>query len=405
MRKKLFFLIILSFLLSSCSTKEITKQNSRNEVAPVTTASVQKKSINESIDISGVAIPHVQIPFFTIQPFEVKSVHVQVGEQVSKGDILVSLNDEAAKKQLQAAKEAVTKIQDAITAAKKALPTTEQLTQLNNLQNEVKHALEETRDLLQQLQNDNENVTLEQVIESSVQITLKQAEISTFTNQMQQSPSGTIMQLETQLSQAKQNVEQAKRLVEQTEITSPVDGVVSSINVTEQMTAAPSIPLVTVIQLDQINATFHVNSFDVVKLKQGEIVDVTFAGIDKIYKGELKSISPSIDPETNLFTVTIPIENTDQHIKGGMKATATVITNSVNDTLVIPIHSILFEEDRPYVYVAQEGVAIRKEITIGIRQSDVVQVSSGLKEGEFVIVEGKERLTNGDSIHVSNKES
>ncbi|MBM7659754.1 RND family efflux transporter MFP subunit [Bacillus mesophilus] len=400
MRNPIYLLLVILILVSGCSTKEITKQDTGQTQLPVKTDIVMKSTISNTIELSGLAIPHTQIPLFTAQPLQVQKVHVKVGDQVNENDVLISLNNEVATRQLNEARKTVAKLQTALSSAKQAIPTEEQLNEIEQLQKEVQEVLTSTTDLLSQIEPGE--ITTEEIVQTSLQLSLKQAQLANAVSKLQPFSPASITELEAQLVQANQVVEQAKELVSATEIQSPINGTVASIDVVENGLAPPNMPIATVIQLDQIDATFQVNSFEVVKLQVGTEVSLTFTGIEELFKGKIESISPSINPETNMFTVIIPIENSSNLIKGGMKASANVGIDQVNDALVIPVEAILYENNEPYVFVVENEIAVMRKIETGIRDDQHIQVISGLVLNDQVVTEGQERLNDGDSIYVSN---
>jgi HlyD family secretion protein len=400
LRIPLYFILSIIIVISGCTTKEITKQDAGQSQVPVKTETVLNKSISNKIELSGLAVPRTQIPLFTVQPLKVQKVHVKVGDPVKENDLLITLNNETATQQLNEANKAVSKLQTALSNAKKSLPSSDQLAQIQQLQKEVDEVLTKTTELLTQIEVGE--VSREEILEKSLEVTLKQAQLANATSQLQPFSTASITELEAQLSQANQGVFQAKKMLEATEIRSPIDGVIASLNVVENGQALPNIPLATVIQLNQIDATFQVNSFEVVKLQVEKEVSLTFTGIAESYKGKIDSISPTVNPETNMFTVVIPIQNETSMIKGGMKANATVNINQINEATVIPIDAVLYEDNKPYTYIVEDDQAVRREITTGIRSDQYLQVLSGITPDEQVITEGKERLHNGDSVYVSN---
>ncbi|WP_456275864.1 efflux RND transporter periplasmic adaptor subunit [Bacillus sp. AK128] len=401
MKIRIYLVMSILIIISGCTTKEITKQDTgQTQQLPVKTEIVANKTISNSIQLTGLAIPHVQIPLFTPQPLTVNNVHVKVGDEVKENDLLISLNNEVATQQLNNAKSTVTKLQTALNSAKQAVPTEAQLMEIKQLQQEVETILSQTTELINQIETGE--VTTEKVLKQSLEISIKQAQLANATSQLQPLSQASITELEAQLGQANQAVEQAKKLVAATEIRSPIKGIVASLDVVENGQALPSLPLTTVIQLDRIDTTFQVNSFEVVKLTQGTEVDISFTGLEEVFKGTIDSISPAVNPETNMFTVIIPIENSTKMIKGGMKAAATVYIDEVEQALVIPIEAVMYDDNKPFVYVVGNDKALQKQIETGIRDGEFIQVVSGLSVNDNVITEGKERLKDGDSIYVSN---
>ncbi len=70
--------------------------------------------------------------------------------------------------------------------------------------------------------------------------------------------------------------------------------------------------------------------------------------------------------------------------------------------VVVPRHSILERDYGRIVYLVEQGKAMKRQIVTGLSQKDLVQVISGLKGGELLIVEGHTKLAEGELVNVLN---
>jgi membrane fusion protein (multidrug efflux system) len=71
-------------------------------------------------------------------------------------------------------------------------------------------------------------------------------------------------------------------------------------------------------------------------------------------------------------------------------------------TLVLPESSLVPVEDKHFVFVVTDGSATRTQVKIGLRKPGIVQIVSGLKEGEMVVIEGALKLRDGSKVKVLN---
>ena len=107
---------------------------------------------------------------------------------------------------------------------------------------------------------------------------------------------------------------------------------------------------------------------------------------------------------TGMFTVKVSIPNDKGKIKVGMLADVVLTTDKVADALVIPASSVLQSGDEQYVYVANGNKAEKKIIETGVTDGERIQVLSGINEGDKVIVEGKEYLSDkNNDIKITSK--
>ena len=75
------------------------------------------------------------------------------------------------------------------------------------------------------------------------------------------------------------------------------------------------------------------------------------------------------------------------------------LQGDVIPTLMVPEAAIVPEQGRTYVFVVANGIAERREVTVGRRQPGEAEVTVGLKEGERVVTDGTQNLQNGSKIH------
>jgi membrane fusion protein (multidrug efflux system) len=123
----------------------------------------------------------------------------------------------------------------------------------------------------------------------------------------------------------------------------------------------------------------------------------------KEFIGEITAIDSRIDSTTRTIKVRATIDNNKQKLHPGMLLNINVLLQ-VENILQLPESSIIPIENSHYVFIEKEGKALRKAIQIGRRQPGVVEVISGLNEGEQVVVEGALKLRDGSTISIIGQE-
>lgn len=395
----LFPAVFLLIFSTGCSKKEITTQNSEANKVSVTVAEVTEKNISNTIELVGMAVPETQVPLLTTSPLPVDQVHVKIGDIVKKGDLIVSLDTTAANEQVTLAQTAVSELENALSKMKEMQHATESqasLSDIPKLQVELNQSIEKSQALLNGVETGA--VTSLDLLQSAMDVMLKQAQLSTAAGQIQQMPAYNTVEIEAQLNQARQGLKQAEQLAEAAIITSPIDGIVSELNVVEDGIATPNVPVGTIIRQENISATFQVNSYQVSKLKAGQTATISFEGINDSYESAIETVSPTVNQQTNMFSVIIPVSNTELYIKGGMRATAYVEVDNLDAQIVIPNDAILYEESNSFVYLIDDGKALRQDVATGFRDGEMIQIVEGLTKGQKVAVNGKERLKDGTDI-------
>ncbi len=398
MRKAILLAGILVFA-SACTTKEITNEETANEPIPVETVTAKQMNLTDELELSGQATPGKTIPLAAPSPLEVKEINVEVGSSVEKGDLIASLDDTTARKNVNQLTNAVTELEKAVDRAKKLSNEAEKSAkELKDLQTDLNASLERSKELLNQL--DSKEVTAADVLKESLEVSIKQAQLSQAAAQVPSMSSGNVTQLETQLSETKASLNQARDVLNATTIESPINGIISQINAEENAVAVPNTPLAVIVNLNPVKATFQVNSFQITQLEKDQKVAVTFDGIEGSFDGKLNAVPPTANEQSGSFLIEIPIENKDLKIKGGMKATAVIQTDVIKKAIVIPKDSIVYGEKETYVYAPQGEKVKKVKVELGAESDDNIQITSGLSKGDEVITKGKDRLNDASEIQV-----
>ncbi len=120
--------------------------------------------------------------------------------------------------------------------------------------------------------------------------------------------------------------------------------------------------------------------------------------------GTVARISPTVDPATATFKVTIEVADPSKRLKPGMFARIGIVFERREGALQIPRIAIVDNEDGPTVFVVEKDKADQRPIQIGLANAGFVEVISGLKGDEQVVVVGQNGLKNGNPVRVVSLE-
>ncbi|MDR0531151.1 MAG: efflux RND transporter periplasmic adaptor subunit [Oscillospiraceae bacterium] len=199
-------------------------------------------------------------------------------------------------------------------------------------------------------------------------------------------------------------LEEAENKLQQTKITSPIDGQIISLtkkegekvsassNANTNMmfgTSGSSSSVVTVCDLSEVYLTANITEGDIVGVEQGQTVKVQIDSIgDESFPGKVVSISslPSTDSSgITTYTVTVKLDAPNASIKDGMTALCTFVRLEHEDVLMAPNKAIFLEDGVQYVYViGKQDQLEKREVSCGLTNGTETEVLSGLKEGETV---------------------
>ena len=165
-------------------------------------------------------------------------------------------------------------------------------------------------------------------------------------------------------------------------------------------------PILTVEQISPVKLKLNVSEAYFANVSKGMPVDIKLDVYgDETFNGKVSLIYPTIDPETRTFPVEITIANSNQRVRPGMFARATM-SFGVKNHVVVPDMAIIKQAGagERYVYVLNsDNTVSMNKIELGRRIGDSFEVISGVNNGANVIVAGQSRLTNGASVEVEKK--
>jgi RND family efflux transporter MFP subunit len=198
---------------------------------------------------------------------------------------------------------------------------------------------------------------------------------------------------QAQVEKAKSQYQLLLKQISDAYLKAPIAGEIAEINKKEGESVNSLTGEAMIKILPELPFEIEVNIYeeDVVKIEIGDRVDISMIALpEEDIKGEVVSISPAEKIIDNVvhYEVNISLEGIDGRIKPGMTADLAIRTDSREDVLVIPEDVVIEEKDKYFVKVFKEGEVEEREIVIGLEgTNDLVEVISGLSEGEQIIVE------------------
>jgi RND family efflux transporter MFP subunit len=140
---------------------------------------------------------------------------------------------------------------------------------------------------------------------------------------------------------------------------------------------------------------------DSIKLEPGMRTEVTTEIMEgNIFEGSVKLINPRIDVQSGTVKVTVEVFDETKMLKPGMFVETKIVIGKKEDVLVIPRKSILFKQNKTYVFVVDRNQVSQREIALGLTEEDHVEVLSGLKQDEVIVTVGVEGLEDGERIEI-----
>ncbi len=205
-------------------------------------------------------------------------------------------------------------------------------------------------------------------------------------------------QLEATLKTNEARVAAARSRLDDTVIRAPFSGRVGLRRVSLGSLVNPGATIATLDDISVIKLDFSVPENLLSGLHEGLKVSALSAAFpDREFVGTLASVDSRVDPVTRALTVRALVPNADGSLKPGMFLNVR-IARGEQDALMVPEAALVPEQSRQFIYVVEEGKAVRREVRIGRREPGRVEIAAGLHSGEHIIVEGTQKVREGGAV-------
>ncbi len=310
----------------------------RNDVIPVKTATVGRRDVRADFDVPGVFQPYKELSLVSDVQGRITQLNVKNGSFVSEGAIILAVDNDLLKNQLD-----ITKVN------------------LKKAENDLQR--------LRNLVGDG-GVTQQQVSDAEIGVENLKAQIRG---------------LEKQLAL--------------TVVKAPIAGVVSGKTVEKGAYIGPGMPILQITYIGRLKFQANLREEEVVQVKLGQKVQVS-ADLypERRFTGEVTYIAVKSD-NTKRFLVEIELNNpSDSPLKAGMNGHAFFSSGRSVNVLALPREAIVGSVRDARVFVVENGTAHLKKVELGNIYGDFVAVLNGLSEGEVIVTAGQINLEDGTKV-------
>lgn len=353
---------IIFLLLVSCQ-KPAQKATAADEfsVAPVKVYKVKKQKVSEKLVYTATLEAWKRQTITPDISGKVARIYVNEGDRVKKGQLLAELDTQSTRLQLAQAEAALAMARASFEDASRNLERMERLYQ--------------------------EKAVSEQQYEK-VRLAYEAAR--------------------AQKDQAEAAVNLARHALDVSIMRAPFAGIIAAKNLEEGDIINPmmgglsaSAGVLTLVDYSRIKVRFEVSPADALRLARGQKVYVESLSLPgQQFEGQVTVVNTSADPQTKKFRAEALISNPDLVLKPGLFGRIILEVSTRENSLAVPQKAIL---ENSYVLVVEGNKAVRRNVTTGLKNSDLVEITSGLNEGDLVIVEGNFGLADGSPVEVEGE--
>ncbi|WP_096202389.1 efflux RND transporter periplasmic adaptor subunit [Bacillus sp. FJAT-45350] len=239
---------------------------------------------------------------------------------------------------------------------------------------------------------------------SAIQASVDQARVGVQTSQsaVREAEIG-VREAEASVEQAEIALEQAQRRLEDKVITAPASGEIITLDAELGELVGNQSPIAQIISLDSVKVSVNVTAEQLMLFERDDVVDIQVAGKEELMSGVISFIS-STSGGSGLFTVEAEIDNSERELRPGMVATIQLDEVLAHDSIIVPTRAVMERSGDTFVFVVEEGVAIRKEIEVVRYDTEFTAISGDVHEDARVVIRGQNLLDDGDLVQIVEEE-
>jgi membrane fusion protein, multidrug efflux system len=205
-------------------------------------------------------------------------------------------------------------------------------------------------------------------------------------------------QLDGKMAQIEEDIRTAEVMRSYAEINAPFAGLVTAKTVEPGILAAPGVPLLTLERDGAYRLEASVDESRLAAIHLGQPVRVKLDGVDRTLEARVSEVVPVVDAASRTYTVKIDLPALPM-IRSGSFGRAVFELGS-RSILTIPSAAVTERGQLRSVFVAENGVARTRLVTLGQRAGDRVEVLSGLSVGDAVVISGPREIADGSRVEV-----
>ena len=435
-------LILIGIIIGVRYFKKEDVEESAVSVVPVEVAEVQTGDVTKTVKLTGFVTPRSTAKLIPRLPAKISAVHVDVGDRVSKGQVLAKLDDSDIKAYQKAAEASMEAARLGLKAA---------AADLENARSVLEQVLEKAKQLPDPSVELPEGIELPEIPEKK---DLERAK-GDYKNAQ-----ADYALAEAKLKEAETALESVRRQSNNTEIISPINGVVAARLANPDDMANPLQPILVVIDDTEMLVAAGVTENNINSVTKGMELQVlvkaaasadgsagttgtntgdsstggsptgsnatspngsstassdaentaTAAEPEQLFTGKVVTISPVVDEKTRMFTINISIPNPDNKLRAGMSAEVQLTTAERRGVVRVPLDAVVDKGDDQVVYIIEQSSsqtqsrARERRVETGLAGQDYIEIISGLTPGETIVTKGQHFLRDGAQVNIKNRQ-
>jgi RND family efflux transporter MFP subunit len=208
------------------------------------------------------------------------------------------------------------------------------------------------------------------------------------------------------IATAQTQVASAQKAVTDTSIAAPISGYISERVADPGEYISPSAPntkIATIVRTSPLRMRIDVPEQSIGRVATGQGISLqTSAYPDRNFAGTVVRILPSLNVQARTMTVEAEVPNSDGLLKPGQFATVRITQSKAENAVMVPVSAIKTEGDINKIYKISDGIAHEQIVQTGLLEGDVIQIKSGVAEGDTIATSNLDKLIDGGLVRQIN---
>ena len=307
---------------------------------PIEVLLVQSSSLDNKLIVTGSVLANESLELKSEESGKITGLYFKEGKRVKKGELLLQINDEEIRAQLEKEK------------------YNQKLNQ--DIENRQRKLLE--KDAISQEEYDN---ALNRLNTNTADLKLLEAQL------------------------------------DKTQITAPFDGVIGLRYISDGAYITPNTVIATLYNISPAKIEFAVPGRYSTQVRPGQKILFTIENDTQDFEGEVYAIEPRIDPTTRTLKIRAIAENSKGFLLPGQFVKVGLILSSVSNAILVPTEAVIPDLNNHKVFVMEGGKAKEVKVETGMRTETKLEIISGLKPGDSLITTGILQLRPGMAVQVT----
>jgi RND family efflux transporter MFP subunit len=359
------------------------------QIRPAAVALAEKHPISNTVTLSGEFRPFQEVDVHAKVAGYIRVIHVDVGDRVRQGQVMAVLEVPELRAELQGSDAAVRRSKDAVRRAKSDLQRAQSVHDASHLNfTRLKDASATRPGIIAQQELDDAEAKDK---EAEAQISADEAAFS---------------EAENQLDVAVANQKQYSAMTDYTNIIAPFDGVVTkryadtgALVQAGTSSSTQAMPVVRVAQTDVLRLILPVPESAVPQVHLGSIVQVRVQALNRTFEGKVARFADAVDEETRTMHTEVDVKNANRTLVQGMYAEISLVLTQKDAALTVPLQAVVRNGSEATVLVVNTQNRLEeRRVQLGLESNNRVEVLSGLKEGDRVLIGSRSEYRVGDQV-------